>query len=245
MNGAPLRAIAAEYAAQGLSTIVASPRSKVPLVEWKAYQYEPPSSPEREAMFSFEQDLNIGVVCGAASSNLAIIDAESKPSFTDQLKQCDRAGLANTWVDETYRGGHIYLSLPVAVKPRSFKRDGYEVRAQGQFVLMPPSVHPSGAVYRFINRPPSIIRVPSLDALDWLGLQPAGKKKIPRKARSLLQGDPHHQYESRSEAEQAIITVLFNAGFCFDEMLALFKSCPAAGKFREIDTAKGAMAATL
>jgi len=158
MHGEPLRAIAAAYAAQGLSTIVASPRSKVPLVEWKAYQYEPPSSHEREAMFSFGQDLNIGVVCGAASSNLAIIDAESKLSFTDQLNRCDRAGFANTWVDETHRGGHIYLSLPVAVKPKLFKRDGYEVRAQGQFVLMPPSVHPSGAVYTFINQPPSIIR---------------------------------------------------------------------------------------
>ena len=85
MNGARLRTIAAEYAAHGLSTIVASPRSKVPLVEWKAYQYEPPSPFEREAMFSFERDLNIGVVCGAASRNLAIIDAESKPSFIDQL----------------------------------------------------------------------------------------------------------------------------------------------------------------
>ena len=45
----------------------------MPLVEWKAYQYEPPSSHEREAMFSFGQDLNIGVVCGAASSNLATL----------------------------------------------------------------------------------------------------------------------------------------------------------------------------
>jgi Bifunctional DNA primase/polymerase, N-terminal len=195
-------------------------------------------------MFSFEQDLNIGVVCGAASRNLAIIDAESKPSFIDQLGRCDRAGFANTWVDETFRGGHIYLFLPVNVKPRSFKRDGYEIRAQGQFVLMPPSVHPSGASYRFINRPPSIISVPSLDALDWLGLQPAPEKEIPRKARYLLRGDTHDRYESRSEAEQAIITVLFNAGFHFEEMLAMFRSYPGAGKFREIESTKGAAAAT-
>ena len=244
MSGAPLRAIAAEYAAQGLSTVVACPRSKVPLVEWKAYQYQPPTPCERDAMFSFQYDLNIGVVCGAASRNLAIIDAESKSSFLDQLGRCDKAGFANTWVDETFRGGHIYLFLPVTVKPRSFKREGYEVRAQGQFVLMPPSIHPSGASYKFINRPPSIITVPSLDALDWLGLQPAPKKEIPRKARYLLRGDTQDRYESRSEAEQAITTVLFNAGFCFGEILAMFRSYPAAGKFREIETTKGAMAAT-
>lgn len=109
---------------------------------------------------------------------------------------------------------------------------------------MPPSVHPSGTVYRFINRPASIVRVPSLDALDWLGLQPAPKKQIPRAARSLLQGDALSGYDSRSEAEQAIITALLNAGFCFDEMLAIFQSYPAAGKFREIETTQGAIPAT-
>lgn len=128
MNGASLRAIAAEYAAQGLSTIVASPRSKVPLVEWKAYQYEPPSALEREAMFSFEDNLNIAVVCGAASKNLAVIDAESMRAFETQLRRCEQAGIANTWIDETWRGGHILAHLPIAVKPKSFKRDGFEVR---------------------------------------------------------------------------------------------------------------------
>jgi Bifunctional DNA primase/polymerase, N-terminal len=243
MNGAPLRSIAAEYAAQGLSTIVASPRSKVPLVDWKAYQYEPPSTFEREAMFSFEDNLNIGVVCGAASNNLAIIDAESKRAFETQLRRCEQAGIANTWIDETYRGGHIFARLPIAVKPKSFKSEGFEVRAQGQFVLMPPSVHPSGALYRFINRPPSIMRVSSLEALDWLALQAAPEKEIPRKARYLLQGFASDQYGSRSEAEQAIITTLFNAGFCFDEALAIFKRYPAAGKFREIEITNGKIAA--
>jgi DNA-binding transcriptional regulator YhcF (GntR family) len=244
MNGAPLRTIAAEYAAQGLSTIVALPWSKVPLVEWKAYQYDPPSTLEREAMFSLEDSLNIGVVCGAASKNLAVIDAESMRAFETQLRRCERAGIANTWIGETWRGGHILAQLPMAVKPKSFKHDGFEVRAQGQFVLMPPSVHPSGAVYRFINRPASIIRVASLDALDWLGLQPAPEKQIPRIARYLLQGDLQSRYDSRSEAEQAIITALFNVGFRFAEILAMFKSYPAAGKFREIETTKGSIAAT-
>jgi hypothetical protein len=62
MSGEHLRVIAEEYAANGLSTIVLSPRSKWPLVKWKSYQYEPPSTVERDAMFSFEDKLNIGVV---------------------------------------------------------------------------------------------------------------------------------------------------------------------------------------
>src|SRR5688572_33307502 len=118
MDRASHRAIAAEYAAQGLSTIVAAPRSKVPLVEWKAYQYEPPSTLEREAMFCLEDNLNIGVVCGAASNNLAVIDAESMRALEAQLRRCEQAGIANTWIDETWRGGHILAHLPIPVKPK-------------------------------------------------------------------------------------------------------------------------------
>jgi len=243
MSAAQLRIIAEEYASHGLSTIVLSPQSKSPLVKWKSYQYEPPSTFERDAMFSFEDKVNIGVVCGAASQNLAVIDAETTQAFETQLRRCEQAGIADTWIDETFRGGHILTRLPTAVKPKSFKSEGFEVRGQGQYVLVPPSIHPSGMVYRFLHKPPSIIRVPSLDVLDWLRLEPAPEKHIPRTARHLLQGDKQCHYDSRSEAEQAIITSLFNVGFRFDEILAIFEKYPAAGKFREIQALTGPIAA--
>lgn len=186
-------------------------------------------------MFSFERNLNIGVVCGAASNNLAIIDAETEAAFRDQSRRVERAGFGNTHIVETRRGcGHIHLGLPVAVKPRSFKSQGFEVRAQGQFVILPPSIHPTGATYTYVNHPEAIINVPSLDALDWLNLEAAPEKEIPRRARYLLQGDIRgHHYDSRSEVEQAIISSLCTSGFTFEEVLAIFRSYPAAGKFRE------------
>jgi hypothetical protein len=104
MSGAQLRVIAEEYASHRLSTIVLSPQSKSPLVKWKSYQYEPPSTFERDAMFSFEDKLNIGVVCGAASQNLVVIDAETTLAFETQLRRCELAGIADTWIDETFRG---------------------------------------------------------------------------------------------------------------------------------------------
>jgi hypothetical protein len=173
-----------------------------------------------------------------------VIDAESTLAFETQLRRCEQAGIADTWIDETFRGGHILTRLPTAVKPKAFESEGFEVRGQGQFVLVPPSIHPSGTVYRFINKPPSIIEIPSLEVLDWLRLEPAPEKQLPRTARYLLQGDGQSHYDSRSEVEQAIITSLFNVGFRFDEMLAIFEKYPAAGKFREIQTSKGPIAAT-
>jgi len=238
MNGTPLQAIAAEYAAYELSILPAFHRSKVPMVSITPYQYEPPTAPERIAMFSFDSSkhsLNIGMVCGAASNNSAVIDAESKRAFETQLRRCEQAGVSDRWIVETWRGGHIHLNLPVAVKPKSFKGDEFEVRAQGQFVLLPPSVHPSGTQYTFVNRPPTLINIPSLAQLDWLRLEPAPEKNLPLKAKYLLAGKGHKQYGTRSEFEQAIISVLFNGGFCFDEVLAIFRTYPAAGKFREMD----------
>ncbi len=230
----PLQTIASEYADQGLSIVVARQREKVPLIEWRAYQYEAPSLFEREAMFSFEHNLNLGAVCGIGSHNLAVVDAESESAFADQLKRFNRAGLGETWVVKTFRGGHIYAQTNVAVKP--FKGLGFEVRGQGQFILMPPSVHPSGTPYQFLSRPPSIAKVP-IEALSWLQLEAAPQHKpLPRKARQLLSGDIYSHYASRSEAEQALVTTLVNAGFDFPETLGIFRSY-SPDKFAEIERA--------
>jgi DNA-binding MarR family transcriptional regulator len=229
MTVSSLRAVAEDYANHGLSTVVAFPQSKVPGVSWGRFAYEAPTEFERDAMFSFDGDLNIGFVCGVASQNTALIDAESQSVFIEQVKRFDRAGKGDTWMAETYRGGHISIRLPFPVA--GYKGDGFEVRGQGQFVLLPPSIHPSGKQYNFLHRPDKIIEVSPAD-LPWLKLEPARTvRPIPRKAARLLSGDGCTNYETRSEAEQSIVTILFNAGFSFDETLALFHSHKAAGKF--------------
>lgn len=230
-----LQSIAAEYAAQNISLTVVAPRSKQSLIEWQAFQYEPPSMFERDAMFSFERDLNIAAVCGQGSGNLAIIDCETGEAFASQLERFDRAGIADTWITETPRGGHILTRLPVPVKPKAFKSEGFEVRAQGQYALLPPSIHPSGKAYRFLNRPASIVQVPSLEVVDWLKLEPAPQHKLlPRRARQILEGRIYDRYDTRSEAEQAVVTTLVNAGFSFPETLALFRSYRPP-KFAQMD----------
>ncbi|SRR6266545_436823 len=231
-----LQAIAAEYASHGLAVIPGLPMSKEPAVPWRAFQREAPTRPEREAMFSVEYKLNLGVICGAVSQNLVVLDAETEKAFAETIHRCESAGFGDTWIVKTRRGGHVYFFLSQPVKP--MKDADVEVRAQGQFVLMPPSTHPTGARYEFTRRPASIAQVPTLDALDWLKLEPAAlrnhHKQLPRNAWRLLQGEIPDRYASRSEAEQAIITGLVNAGFSFDEISRVFQSYPAAGKYSEI-----------
>jgi len=231
-----LHQIASFYASHSLSVVPALPRSKEPAVSWKAFQWQPPSDSEREALFSINCNLNIGVVCGAASNNLIAIDCETRPAFEETLRNVKRIGYSETWTVASHRGGHIYLHLPTPVKPIGKNHD-VEVRAQGQFVLLPPSIHPAGGSYDFINFPSSIARVESLREIDWLHFEQSSavNQRLPRKAYRLLQGKSITLYRSRSEAEQAIITILVNDGLLFEQILWLFKKYPAAGKFRDIE----------
>lgn len=241
MSEIPLQIIASDYASHGLGVYPALPQSKEPAGSWRAFQWQPPSESEREALFSINCNLNIGVICGAASGNLAALDCETPRAFEEQLRHVERAGYGETWTVGSNRGGHIYLRLPVTVKPIG-KVNDVEVRSQGQFILLPPSQHPNGPFYEFINRPQEIIQVGSLSELDWLPLEAAStvhELPLPRKARQLLVGYSSQRFQSRSEAEQAIMTVLVNASFTFNQILSLFEIYPAAGKFTQIRQQEG------
>lgn len=221
---------ALEYFRQGLASIPVPHGTKATDVPWRSYQSQAPSEDELTMMFADREGDNIAIICGEASGNLAVIDAETKPAFGRIIDEIERSDI-DTWIVETARGGHIYLRTPLAVRP--LKSTDFELRGQGQYVLAPPSIHPSGVTYTFLNKPAEIWRSSSMDVLEWLPLKPALTRRIPRSALRLLRGAPH-TYASASEAEQAIITILVNAGFGFEEILRLFCRLPAAGKFAKL-----------
>jgi hypothetical protein len=223
-----LQTIATEYASLGLSVIAALPRSKQPAMKWTAFQWEPPTLEEVEAIFSSDEDLNVAVICGAASQNLAVFDAETKTSFDELVNLFVDAGLEEKWFVETPRGGHAHIRLPAPVK--SLKYGSVEVRSQGQYVLVPPSIHPTGSSYKFLQRSRRIAQAKTLAQLNWIDLEPVlGKpqKTLPRKALHLLNG--RGNYKSRSETEQALITILVNAGYVFDEIWPFFARIKGRG----------------
>ncbi|HEX9425661.1 MAG TPA: bifunctional DNA primase/polymerase [Pyrinomonadaceae bacterium] len=126
-----LQTLAADYASHGLAPFPALPHSKEPITRWKAFQFQAPNQSEREALFSINASLNIGLLCGAASGNLAVIDCESPKAFETNIRRVVRAGFGETWMAESARGGHIYFRTPVPIKP--IKCDGdMELRGQSQ-----------------------------------------------------------------------------------------------------------------
>jgi predicted transcriptional regulator len=225
--------IALDYSAQGLAVIPILPRTKEPAVRWRAWQSVLPTPSELEVMFAGKPDCGVAVICGTASGNLAVVDCETQDSFDRFRRRFDDAQI-DTWAVRTARGGHLYLRTPVAVRP--VKAHDFEIRSQGQYVVAPPSIHPSGTRYEFQTRPAEIAGLDSLERFEWLPLKPAATSTpMPRRALALLQGRADSHYPSRSEYEQIIVVSLVNVGFTFGQILGLFRKHPCAGKFHELD----------
>jgi DNA-binding transcriptional ArsR family regulator len=243
---------ALDYHAHGIACLPFAPSSKKPGpgFYWGSYQRTSQSRKEVEILFRGNDEPNIAILGGEPSDGLIIVDADNPQTFDEFSRRLAGLGI-ETWImqrdhfvdgDPHSGGGQYYLKAPVAVESRNV--DGLEIRGQGQIAIAPPSIHPTGARYQFIHRPPTIFRLPSLDAIPELSLEPAPKadndRRIPRLAWRLLNGDPEMiaRYDTRSEAEAALCASLIRAGYGFDEIVALFVRYPGPGKFAEMYAAK-------
>lgn len=119
------------------------------------------------------RDANIAIITGATSRNLTVLDCENAHSAELHRKEFERRGL-HPWIVRTARGMHFWLLSQDGtlqnIDPKEHAGQ-WELRAHDKYVIAPPSVHPTGAIYEFVahagDLPPSI----PIAALDWLGVK--------------------------------------------------------------------------
>ena len=123
---------------------------------------------------------NIGVMCGRTSGNLVAIDCDSQKSFEYVGRELT-ARLIPFWCITSHRGGAYLLRLAegeaVNVTKKTSRHDDVEIWGNSHYVVMPPSVHPSGDVYQWKSPEPRFclpryesIPVISVNVLEWLGV---------------------------------------------------------------------------
>ncbi len=172
------------YVEHGFSVIPLKPRSKEPLIPWKEYQERLPTPEELKEWFEGKDtnDVNVAIVTGRVSGNLVVLDFDSEDAFKRFYERVKKASeillrdLSNTWIVKTGKGFHVYFRLhsPDMV-PRTRVRlaDGIDVKGEGGYVVAPPSVHPSGCRYSFIEvngevlGPPDILEPATLTEEEW------------------------------------------------------------------------------
>ena len=153
--------IALSYLKQGLSVIpVTSPqmispdtpekemieKCKRPLISWKEYQTRLPTEVEICQWFEQNPDANIGIVTGKFS-NLVVFDLDSE----DAVAYAEfEGGFPDTPKVKTGKGYHIYMRHPgFEIRNSVNKKLDIDIRADGGFVVAPPSIHGSGRQYQW------------------------------------------------------------------------------------------------
>ncbi|MDI3257682.1 MAG: bifunctional DNA primase/polymerase [Kyrpidia sp.] len=158
----PIDAI--EYARHGLSVIPLEARGKRPLIKWEPFQHRRPT-PEQVMRWGQEYpNANWGIVTGAVSG-VVVLDLDSDEAAQEAKRRWIPSGCP---VVRTGKGWHIFFRHPGHQVPNAVGVfPGGDVRADGGYVVAPPSVHPSGAAYRWA-RGRSILEIEPPPMPDWL-----------------------------------------------------------------------------
>lgn len=167
--------------------------SKRPAVSWKQYQQERPTRDQVEAWFAADQYHGFGVVCGAVSGGLELIEFEGR-AVRDKLVEevaalAGASGMGELWNRATQGyaslspSGGIHLLIrvdgaPVAGNTKLARRPGpdgpevlAETRGEGGWVVAAPSAgstHPTGKPWQLLAGGPDTIAVVTADELTAL-----------------------------------------------------------------------------
>jgi bifunctional DNA primase/polymerase-like protein/primase-like protein len=159
-------AFAQAYHKAGLSIFPLDPRSKRPLgaeqerpMSWSAFQKQRIHPNHLEGWFGkplYDGSVpNLAIVCGAVSGNLAVLDFDNGDVWAKFFSLFPDV-IERTKVAATGKGYHVYVKLPEPIAKgyalgKDGKRLGLDLQGEGSYVVAPPSIHPDGARYQWIN----------------------------------------------------------------------------------------------
>lgn len=137
-----------------------------------------PLPPQRVFDRLFER-ANLGLVLGWTSGNLFDIDCDSQAAFENMHRELDQRGLPYFAI-HSHRGGSFLMRAAEGelMSMQKTRYDEVEIWGNRHFMVLPPSIHPAGTVYRWESLEPWSSLAPranipaiSVAALDWLGVQ--------------------------------------------------------------------------
>jgi putative DNA primase/helicase len=127
------------------------PRAKAPLTP---HGYKDATTDEHAilAWWARWPNANVGVVTGAASG-VVVLDIDPRDGGLESLQELmDRHGpLPQTPIAESGGGGlHYYFAARGEIRSRKIA-PGVELKADGGYIVAPPSLHPNGKPYRWLK----------------------------------------------------------------------------------------------
>jgi Bifunctional DNA primase/polymerase, N-terminal len=162
---------ALRYAARGWMVFPIRPRTKLPATP-RGF-YDATTNPAKLQRWFAHYDHNIGIRTGIASG-ICVIDIDGAAGAATLRDLGNRHGcLPPTLTAITPNGRHLWFRLDEPL-PSSNSRIGnhIDVKADGGFIICPPSQHPSGDFYRWYDQTIDLAPAP-----DWL-IRLAQKRRL-------------------------------------------------------------------
>jgi hypothetical protein len=145
----------------GIAVIPVLPGTKKPFVRWRRYEKQLPTERDLVRWFAPGRAMNAAVICGW--QGLTVLDFDDMQRYVVWLAWAvatggtARAAAQDTYRVRTSRGIHVYLLVDDC--PRCGHFQWGDIKGRGGYVLIPPSVHPSGAVYTAVDDVAPMLRV--------------------------------------------------------------------------------------
>lgn len=124
---------------------------KTPLIRWRGYQKSLPSEDDVRGWWARWPDANIGFATGELSGIL-VLDTDGTEAQTKCLQLGGLDETPTLWTGKI-GGAHFHLEYPGGdVRNFAGKMPGTDLRGQGGYALLPPSLHASGNRYRWVEQ---------------------------------------------------------------------------------------------
>lgn len=203
------------YSSHGWSILPVKPDEKRPFMQnWLQYNHERASAQVLNEWFTHLSGAGVGVVTGKISGIL-VLDVESHcPQPIEEILK----KYPTNMVSRTGSGGyHLFYQYPsnkgrVANRVRLF--DGVDLRADGGFIVLPPTRHPSGGKYEWVHTGMPSVFPESILEVDSQSSNPSGEAWISELLRGVSEG-------GRNDAAARLAGYFFKKGVSADIVEAL------------------------
>ena len=158
MPGASLEDLVALYQAKGLSIFPLQSKKKKPKDSWTIWQQRRPTSEEVNSWFKNGKPKNLAIATGQVSG-IIVLDEDDPPVFRAWLAEhnyhlpATATVKTSTYQDDqgnTNTKFHHYFKHPGGkIKNMIKKIPGADIKADGGYVVAPPSIHPNGEQYEW------------------------------------------------------------------------------------------------
>lgn len=155
-----LKEAALHYADLGLAVFPLIENDKLPLTQ-NGFKDATTDKAQIERWWKKHPDANIGIATGQMSGGLVAVDIDvdkekDKDGYHTFVRWCEENYLIlpDSWLSITGRGGyHLLYKSSFPVPSKIGWLEDVDIRADGAYIVAPPSIHPNGTKYEWEQAP--------------------------------------------------------------------------------------------